>query len=319
MTRLLILGGTGFVGRSLIARLVSQCDGGGLSLRVPTRRLRQGRRLQSLPGVELVEADVHQPETLTALLQGCDAVVNLIAILHGSREAFDRVHVELPRKLAAACQTTGVRRMVHISALGVAGHPPSDYLRSKQAGESALRAVPLELSVLRPSVIFGQEDRLLNLFAAMQRLAPVVPLAMPDAQFQPVWVEDVSEAIVRCLARPSAIGQYIECAGPQVLTLREIVSRAGRWSGHPRRIVGLSPALGRLQARVLECLPGGPLMSRDNLASMRVPNVASGALAGLASLGIAPQAMDVVAPTWLAPDLGPQRRLDHFRASAGRS
>lgn len=318
MPRLLILGGTGFVGRSLVARLVERSHGGGERVLVPTRRIGHARRIQSLPGVELVQADVHDSRQLTSLVQGCDAVVNLVAILHGSRDAFQQVHVELPRRLAAACAKVGVRRVVHVSALGVAGHPPSMYLQSKQAGESVLRAGSLDLTLLRPSVIFGENDRLLNLFATLQCLAPVVPLAMAEARFQPVWVEDVAEAIVRCLDRPSTIGQYFECAGPDVMTLRELVERAGRWSGHPRPVIPLPAALGRLQASVLEWMPGGPLMSRDNLESMKVPNVATGGFPGLEALGIRPTAMNAVAPGWLRRQGAGRSRLDRFRARARR-
>lgn len=318
MTRLLILGGTGFVGRSLIARLVARSNGAGERIRVPTRRIRNAVRIQSLPGVEAIEADVHDPQALQQLVSGCDAVVNLVATLHGSSETIEQVNVELPRKLGAACAAAGVRRLVHVSALGVAGRPPSKYLRSKQAGESVLRSAQLDLTLMRPSVIFGGEDRLLNLFASMQRLLPVVPLAMADARFQPVWVEDVAEAIARSLDRPDSVGQYFECAGPDIVTLRELVEKAGRWSGHPRPVWALSPGLGELQARILELAPGAPLMSRDNLASMRVPSVATGDFPGLEALGIRPTSMDAVAPTWLGAVAGNQTRYDHFRSYARR-
>ena len=158
------------------------------------------------------------------------------------------MHVALPRRLAAACQRQGVRRLVHVSALGVGPQGPSNYLRSKAAGEQVLREADLDLSILRPSVIFGAQDRFLNLFAALQDVAPVLPLAGADARFQPVWVNDVAAAVVACLARPDTIGQTYECAGPDVFTLADLVRLAGTLSGHPRPIVPLPAALARLQA-----------------------------------------------------------------------
>jgi len=240
-----------------------------------------------------------------------------VAILHGSDAAFQRVHVELPRKLASACQAANVRRVVHVSALGVgagaAGQEPSRYLRSKAAGEAVLRAAGLDLTILRPSVIFGEHDRFMNLFATLQSVFPAVPLGGAQARFQPVWVQDVAAAIVKCLADATTIGQTYECAGPDVFTLRQIVQAAGRWSGHPRRVIGLPDSLARAQAHMMEWMPGEPLMSRDNIDSMRVPNVASGTLPGLAALGIVPAAMESVVPGYLAEGQG-IARLDRWRA-----
>lgn len=316
--RILVLGGTGFVGRSVCEKLVERQGGAGRGIVVPTRRLGHGRHLQMLPGLQLVEADLHDDAQLARLVAGCDAVVNLVAVLQGDEQRFRHVHVELPRRVAAACRTAGVKRLVHVSALGVAENAPSQYLRSKAQGEKVLKEAGLDLTVLRPSLIFGAHDRLLNLFAAMQAVAPLVPLAGADSRYQPVWVDDVARAVVRCLDDPSTIGQTYECAGPDVLTLRQIVQSAGRWAGHPRAVIGLPGTLATLQAVAMELLPGEPLMSRDNLASMRVPNVASGTLPGLAALGIQPAAMAAIAPGYLAPGQGPAR-LDAWRARARRS
>ena len=348
MKRILLLGGTGFVGRSVCDKLVERSGGAGDRIVVPTRNPARARHLQLLPTVQLERADVHDEAQLRQLVEGADAVVNLVAILHGSDTAFERVHIELPRKLAAACRATGVRRVLHVSALGVAGSgpgllqepqrqdlerqapegqgrgapqparpagaaEPSRYLRSKAAGERVLCGAGLDVTVLRPSVIFGEHDRFLNLFATLQALLPVVPLGGAQARFQPVWVQDVASAIVRCLTDPTTIGQTFECTGPDVYTLREIVQAVGRWSGHPRRVFGLPDALARAQALLMEWLPGEPLMSRDNIDSMRVPNVASGALPGLAALGISAASLESVAPAYLAPGQG-IARLDRWRA-----
>ena len=326
MNRILMLGGTGFVGRALCNKLVEHSGGAGQTVAVPTRGPARAKHLQLLPSVELVRGDVHDEAQLCRLVQGADAVVNLVAILHGSEAAFQRVHVDLPRKLAAACQAANVRRVVHVSALGIgrgigigagaggsARAEPSRYLRSKAAGEAVLRAAGLDLTVLRPSVIFGEHDRFLNLFASLQAVFPVVPLGGAQARFQPVWVQDVATAIVTCLASPQTIGQIVECAGPGVFSLRQIVECAGRWSGHPRPVISLPDALARAQALMMECLPGEPLMSRDNLDSMRAPNVAGGTLPGLAALGITPASLESVAPGYLAAGQG-IARLDRWRA-----
>ncbi len=313
----LILGGSGFVGRSLCDKLVERSGGGGGRITVPSRRIARAKHLQTLPTLQLVEADVHDEATLTRLLAGQDVVVNLIAILHGDTRAFERAHITLPRTLAKACRAAGVQRVIHVSALGVDSAKPSEYLRSKAAGEAQLTSAGLALSVLRPSVIFGEYDRFMNLFASLQAVAPVVPLAGADAQFQPVWVQDVAEAIVRCIDRPETIGKTYECAGPDVFTLAELVRLAGRWAGHERPVIGLPDGLARLQAAVMECLPGEPLMSRDNLVSMRTPNVASGKLPGLADLGITPATLESIARSYLGAELGPGR-LDRWRGMARR-
>ena len=312
--RILLLGGTGFVGRSLCERLVAQ--GTDLRLTVATRRLANAKSVQFLPAVDPVECDVHNDAQLTRLVAGHDAVVNLIAILHGNRADFDKVHVQLARRLAAACTASGVQRVLHVSALGVSTDAPSNYLRSKAEAEAVLKAAPLQLSVLRPSVIFGQGDRFLNLFAALQSVVPVMPLAGAGARFQPVWVEDVAQALLRCLQRPETIGKTYECAGPQILTLRELVQLSGRLSGYERPVLALPEALGQLQALAMELMPGTPLMSRDNLLSMRVPNVASGQLPGLEALGIEAASLQAVAPSYLSPGRG-VARFNRWRAMRG--
>jgi uncharacterized protein YbjT (DUF2867 family) len=314
----LITGGSGFVGRSLAERLARR--DAALRITVPTRHLMRASPLKALPTLTLIEADIAQADdaALAALVAGHDAVVHLVAVLHGNEDRFKRVHVELPPRLAAACAAAGVRRLVHVSALGVARDAPSMYLRSKAEGEALLRASGLDVTVLRPSVMFGARDKLLNTFATLQAVLPVVPLAAADAQFQPVWVEDVAEAIVTCLERPSTIGQVIECAGPDVMTLRDLVQRAGEWSGHPRPVIALPGALARVQAALMALAPGEPLMSRDNLDSMTLPNVASGALPGLAALGIAPASLAQVGPTYLGGDDG-CARYEPLRARARRN
>jgi NADH dehydrogenase len=306
LRKVLVLGGTGFVGRHVCEKLARL----GVGLTVPTRRRRNAGSLATLPTLDLVETDIHDSARLAALLPGHDAVVNLVAILQGDEAAFERTHVLLPQKLAHACQQAGVRRLVHISALGAdlrnpAGLP-SMYLRSKSRGEQVLHQADLALTLIRPSVIFGAEDRFLNIFADLQRIAPFVPLAGAQARLQPVWVEDVAAAVVACLSGPherDSVGQIYEAFGPEVYTLAELVQLAGRISGvaqgRGRPVLPLPPALAWLQARLMELMPGEPLLSRDNLQSLSVPNVATGHHPGLQALGITAASLQVIAPTYL--------------------
>lgn len=299
MTRVLVLGGTGFVGRHVcekLARLQWHAT-------VPTRRLHNAREVLTLPLVQPLQVDVHDEAALTRLVAGHDAVVNLVGILHGSDKAFNEVHVELARKLAAACQTARVRRVIHVSCLGQSDNPPSRYLRSKTEGEALLRAAPLALTVIRPSVVFGADDRFMNTLGHWSTLLPVLPVPAPDARLQPVWVRDLAVAIVRCVQDDASIGKTYEAVGPEALSMREIAELACQWShmggGEPTPVVRLPMALAYFEAWLMEIMPGEPLMSRDNLDSMAVDNVATGTVPGLDALGITPAALAAIAPGYL--------------------
>lgn len=305
MKNVLVLGGSGFVGSHVCEKLARA----GWAITVASRRRNNARNVMHLPGLTVQECDVHDAAALAQHVQGHDAVVNLVAILHGTQAAFDKVHVQLPRNLATACTQAGVRQLVHISALGAnAQQPqslPSMYLRSKSEGEAVLleQCQNMALTILRPSVIFGQGDKFLNLFAAMQRMAPFVPLAGAHARFQPVWVEDVAAAVVASLERVSAGTQTIEACGPDKFTLKQLVEISARLAGvnqgQGRPVIPLPDWAATLQARVMESLPGPPLMSRDNLASMQVANVATPGAPGLQALGIQPAALHGVARDYL--------------------
>lgn len=309
----LVLGGSGFVGRHVCEQLVRA----GHQVTVPTRRASRAASVQTLPGLTVIETDVHDDAALAALMAGHSAVVNLIAVLHGDEARFERMHVQLPQRIAAAMRQAGVERLVHVSALGADLQGPSLYQRSKARGEAVLASAGLDLTVLRPSVIFGAEDRFLNLFADLQQVFPFMPLAGSGTKFQPVWVNDVAAAIVRCLQDRRTIGQTCEACGPETFTLGELVKRSGQWagvnSGKGRPVIPLPRWVGWLQALAMEMLPGEPLMSRDNLASMAVDNVASGQLPGLQALGITPAALSAVAPTYLGHK-GPRSRLEGWRS-----
>jgi uncharacterized protein YbjT (DUF2867 family) len=314
MNSILVLGGTGFLGRILCEKLVERTGGADARIVVATRHPGRAGDILALPTVEIAPCDVHDDAQLLQAVRGRDAVVDLVGILHGSEAEFQGAHVDLPRRLAAACARAGVRRVVHVSAIGAGDKAPSRYLRSKGAGEAALRHPGLDLTVLRPSVMFGEGDRFINRFAHLLAIFPVVPLAAADARFQPVWVDDVAAAVVRCIDMPATAGETIECAGPTVYTLKALVQLAGKWSHRKRLVFSIPDALGQLQAMLFELMPGQPLLSRDNLASMQVPSVAGGTLPGLERLGIVPHSLEAIMPAVLEHRTGPAR-LEPLRAA----
>jgi len=308
--RILVLGGSGFVGRYL----VSQLSAAGCGVVVPTRRRDRGKHLILLPTVEVVEADVHEEKTLSRLASGASTVINLVGILNEARRGdFDRAHVELARKVVDACRSAGVARLLHMSALNADPKGPSRYLATKGEAEGVVAGSGLAWTIFRPSVIFGREDAFLNLFARLERMLPLIALASPDARFQPVFVGDVARAFVHALSDDAAHGQRYPLCGPTVYTLRELVAYVGELSGQRRPILPLGPTLSSLQARVLECLPG-PLMSRDNLASMTKDSVCDCEFPAV--FGFAPSALEAVVPAYLSAGAG--RRFDALRMHSGR-
>ena len=323
---ILVLGGTGFVGRSLVERLVAD----GRTVCVPTRRRSKGRELFVLPTVDVVEADINDPASLRALLAGRDAVINLVGILHDSGRAtiasggrygaaFGAAHVELPRSVVAACRETGVQRLLHVSALGAEPAGPSGYLRSKADGERAVReAGGLATSIFRPSVVFGDGDNFLNLFAGLAALLPVLFIGGAQSRMQPVWVHDLAGAIAGALDNRATFGKSYEICGPTVYTLRELVAFAAHAAGHPRPVVGLPGPLAAAMAMLFELLPGPTLLSRDNLRSLQVDSIASTQPYRPApELGMVPSPMEPEATLYLS-GLHPRTRFGGFRARAGR-
>ncbi|MCS0580813.1 complex I NDUFA9 subunit family protein [Massilia pinisoli] len=314
-----MFGGTGFIGSHIAARLSDH----GVPTVVPTRHASHGMHLMPL-GVDIVQADPYDDTALRKLVAGRAAVINLVGILHSRRgdpygPDFRRAHVELPRRIAAACAAEGVPRYLHMSALGADRDGPSMYQRSKADGEGAATSEPaVATTIFRPSVVFGPEDKFLNTFARLQRHLPVVPLACAHARFQPVFVGDVAEAFVRALLDPHTVGFTYELGGPQVYELGELVRLAGRYAGHERKVIALPDGLARLQARVFELLPGEPVITRDNLDSMKVDNVVhpstNNKVLTTTALGIKLTALESVAPQYLAPSGG----LDVLRTRAGR-
>lgn len=315
--KILVIGGSGFVGTHLVRLLGATTQ---YRVMVPTRRYERAKHLLVSPVVSVVQADIHDDAALSQLVADADVVINLVGILRsrGGKPYgpdFDKQHVQLPRRIVAACLRHGVKRYLHMSALGADEHGPSMYQRSKAAGEhEALASPDLEVAVFRPSVVFGEGDNFLNMFAGLQRCFPLIPLGSAGARFQPVYVGNVAQAFERAINLPHIAGNIYELAGPRQYTLRELVRLAGWYSGRNRRIVALPPALGMLQAWALEHLPG-KLMSRDNVASMQVDNISSTPIS--AELGVTPTALEEVAPAYLSPR-DPQKQFDLFRSNARR-
>lgn len=306
-----VLGGSGFIG----SHVVHQLDAAGYQVRVLTRRRESAKHLILLPNVQVAECDIMDDAALRRGLAGADAVINLVGILHeGHGATFAAVHAELPRRLAQACRDAGIARLLHISALNADIAGPSAYLRSKGEGEAALRQSGLEWTLFRPSVVFGEGDSFLTLFARLARLMPVLLLACPTARFQPVWVEDLATAMLRSLDHPQAVGQCYELCGPGIYTLRELVAFAAHCAGAAPRIVGLNPRLSYLQAWAMELLPV-KLMTRDNLLSMQVDSVCGCAFPAV--FGIEPTPLEAVAPEYLG-GITPRAGYLRFRSGAGR-
>lgn len=300
-TRIGILGGTGFVGHSLCERLAMD----GHEVRILTRHSERHRDLLVLPTAQVVEADVHDPAVLRREFQGLDAVVNLVGILNESGrngKGFERAHAELPAKVVQACRQNGVPRLLHMSALHAAPDGPSHYLRSKGRGEQIVQAAEsttLHVTCFRPSVIFGPRDSFTNRFAGLLRQVPFVfPLACPDARLQPVYVEDVVQAFVSALDRHATFGQRYNLCGPQVYSLREIVTWLARQLGLKRRILPLNNTFSMLQAAVLQFAPGKPF-TLDNYRSLQVANVCEAGFPAI--FDVAPSRFENVVPTYLHP------------------
>ena len=297
-----VLGGGGFVGTELVTRLVHA----GHWVRVPTRNLTHVARLRVLDTAELRVANVHEPRILSQLFGGCETVINLIGILnpHGGA-TFEAVHVTLAARVMAAARAAGVRRMLHMSALGADLNAPSHYLRSKAAAEALVRAVPHPetshpvVTIFRPSVIFGPYDSLANRFAHLLRLSGgLLPLARAGARFAPVSVFDVADAFVHALDRHASRGATYELCGPEVMTLAQMVRLTARVAGLPCHIMPLPDVLGRLQGLVMGLVPGKPF-SLDNFRSLTRDSLCRED--GCAALGITPQAMLAVLPSYLGP------------------
>src|ERR1700722_3696242 len=311
-----VLGGTGFLGTRLVARLIKD----GRRVTVLSRDREQHKHLLVLPGLTLENCDVYEEGQLSEHLRGKDVVINLIGILNErgfSGAGFRRAHTELTRGVLQAARSAGGTRLLQVSALKAAVDAPSYYLRSKGEAEQLIREsnTALDWTIFQPSVMFGPGDTFLNRFAGLLAAIPLVfPLAKPNARFQPVFVDDVIEAMLRCLNGGACSRQTYELGGPQIYSLREIVGLVAKLTGHRRWIVGLPDFAARIQALVMDFVPGRPFSS-DNYRSLTIDSVCSED--GFASLGIQPQSMVASARQYLGA-LEDNARLSQNRASTGR-
>ncbi len=316
MRNICILGGSGFVGHSIAARLAAERR----NVTILSRRRERCRDLLVLPTVQVVEGDIFNTAFLSKQFANMDAVINLVGILNekGRRgKGFERAHVTLPAKIVEACRQSSVERLLHMSALKATVDAPSHYLRSKARGENLLHDAAgdrLHVTSFRASVIFGPKDSFINRFANLLQLSPYIfPLACPDARFQPVYVEDVAKAFVRSLGDRHTFGQRYELCGPKVYTLYELVSYIRRQLGLGTRIYGLGNGLSRLQATVLGFMPGKPF-SMDNYRSLQIDSVCDGDFPRI--FGFRPTSLESVVPVYLGERRS--QRYSLYRALARR-
>ncbi len=313
MKQVCLLGGSGFVGSAIVRHLSLA----GYAVKVLTRRREASKHLILLPNVDVLECDVMDDVALAEALKSSDVVINLIGILHNSKKAsFQAMHAELPARLAKLCNKLGVKRLVHMSALQASKDAPSYYLKSKAEGELAVLSSNknLDVTVFRPSIIFGRGDGFINLFASLVKLLPVILLAKPNAKFQPIYVEDVAYAFVASLDNVDTYGKAYDLAGPKVYTLRQLVTYVADTLGKRPTIIGLNNMLSYLQAFAMELLPV-KLMTRDNVRSMEVDSVCVTSFP--AFLGFHPVALETIVPDYLNED-NPRNAYNRFRARAGR-
>ena len=316
--RVLILGGTGFIGRAIAEQFSKR----GMELTVPTRDRDRAKHLLVLPACDVVVADIFNRSTLQNLIANTDCVVNLVGILHGD---FDLVHVQFPKLVAELCVANNTPRLLHMSALNADENGVSRYLQSRGKGEAAVRAAlatahkkVTALTVFRPSVVFGADDKFLNLFAGMLKVFPAIPLGSPNAQFQPIWVEDVARAVAESALNTGTFGQAYNLCGPEVYTLKQLLQFVAARIGKQRIIVGLGAGLSNLQATVFELLPG-KLITRDNVKSMSLPNTNSAPFPAI--FGFAPSALSAIVPTYLNANtnlISGRARYQNLRNHAGR-
>jgi uncharacterized protein YbjT (DUF2867 family) len=314
---IVVLGGTGFLGTRLVARLIKD----GHRVTVLSRDREQHKHLLVLPGLTLENCDVYVEAQLSERFRGKDVVINLVGILNErgfSGAGFRRAHTELTQGVLRAARSAGVARLLQVSALKAAVDAPSYYLRSKGDAEQLIRegSAALDWTIFQPSVMFGPGDSFLNRFAGLLAVSPwVFPLAKPNARFQPVLVDDVIEALLCCLHGGASSRQTYELGGPQVYSLREIVGLVAKLTGRRRWIAGLPDFAARMQALLMDFVPGRPFSS-DNYRSLTVDSVCT--VDGFARLGIKPQSMVASARQYLGA-LEDNARLSQNRASAGRT
>ncbi len=309
-TNICLIGGSGFIGTELAAQLISA----GKNIRVLSRDLRKMKSLRVVPTVDIHQVDPHDETALTQAFTNQDVVINLVGILNqsvGKGGTFAEAHTELARNIAAASKKAGVKQIIQISSLHAdAESGPSEYLRTKGQACDILRDSGVPLTIFCPSVVFGNGDGLFTRFANLLHAMPFMPLACADARFAPVYVGDVARQIKQAIDDPEFIGKSINLCGPEVFTLREIVQYTADVLEIKRPIIGLPNGIAKIQAWVMEWVPGKPF-SRDNYNSMQVDSVCED------SDSRQPTSVQKIVPTYLGK-MNRQSRLQHYRELARR-
>jgi uncharacterized protein YbjT (DUF2867 family) len=297
--RVAVIGASGFIGRYVVKRLAAR----GIRVAAVVRNVEAAKFLQPMGDVGQIArlgANILDDARLAAAIAGADTVINLAGILYESgRQRFAAVHASAPGRLGALAKAAGVRHLVHISAIGADSGSPAAYARTKAEGEQALRASFPEAVILRPSVVFGPEDDFFNRFAALAQFSPVLPLiGGGKTRFQPVYVEDVADAVMAALDTPGSAGRTYELGGPRIYTFKALMELVLTETRRKRLLVPLPWALASLQAAVLEFLPTPPL-TRDQVKLLRRDNIVGPAARTLADLGIGATAVEAVLPSYM--------------------
>ena len=300
-----IFGGSGFIGRYVVRQLARE----GWVIRVAVRRPKDAQFLKPLGTVGQIvpmATRLQDADSVARAVEGVDAVINLVGILYETgKQSFEAVHVEGAKRIAEAAKAAGVKQLVQISAIGAAPDSPSDYARSKAAGEEAVRAAFKQAVILRPSIVFGPEDDFFNRFAAMARISPALPLiGGGETRFQPVYVPDVADAVSAVLNKPEAAGKTYELGGPKVYSFKELMQLLLKAIGRRRLLLPLPFPMARLQASVFELVtllpfPVAPPLTRDQVSLLESDNVVAKKAKTLADLGIEPHSVEVILPTYL--------------------
>jgi len=310
-----VLGGTGFVGQHLVRALVEA----GYQVRVLARHRERCRELLVLPRVSVIDTDIMTPSNLHEHFAGCSAVINLVAVLNESKKgAFQRLHVDLPRMIIDACVANKIDRIIHMSALNAyAGKAPSRYLTSKGEGEDVMHSAAdegINVTSLRPSVIFGPGDSLFNRFASLLKFVICLPLACPNARFAPIYVNDVVDVIIKSLDEKATFGQRYDLCGPRAYTLQQLIKFTIKTLGVKRKVIPLGNGTSKLMARILSIAPGKPL-TYDNYLSMQVDSVSKNQFPEI--FQITPQPLEAIVPRYLM-NQNQRGQFNRFRLYAGR-
>ncbi len=293
-----VFGGTGFVGTQIVRELAKRDYIVKIATRIPERAyfLKPcGAVGQIIP----VACDYRDAESVHAVIEGCDVVVNCIGVLfEKGKQTFQKAHIDIPALIAKTCQKQDVKNFIHISALAVE-RGTSQYAQSKFAGEKAIQAVFPKATILRPSVIFGEDDAFFNMFAGMAKILPALPLiGGGKTKFQPVFVGDVADAVLAAIDSNDTQGKIYELGGPETLSFEAIYQKLFEYTGQNPVLVPLPYSIAKLQAFFMGILPKPPL-TRDQVESLKTDNVMNEDALTLLDLGITPTALDIILPTYL--------------------